>query len=148
MFFIFKCLVIRPNILPQILFDCNLFSQKIFYQSIFCFAVPHNQGQGMILSPVQSETRLFHVLKPSSVKSRPRQLYDHYSRRPRPPASVTQNSFKKDFQTTKESEIWDGTFIQPNLVNQLTSQPPASLPEMPWLALIFWVISQPLQVGF
>ena len=65
-----------------------------------------------------------------------RQLYYHNSRRPSASASA-RNSFKTDLWTTKEAEIGNGTFIQPSQANQLTSQPPASLPEMPWLAIIF-----------
>ena len=33
--------------------------------------------------------------------------------------------------------LWRVSFIEPNQVNQLTNQPPASLPEMMWLPLIF-----------
>ena len=38
------------------------------------------------------------------------------------------------------TEICYGSFIQPNQVIQLTSQPPASLPQILWLAIIwlFW----------
>ena len=41
------------------------------------------------------------------------------------------------FLTTQEAEIWYGSLIKPNYVNQLTSQPPASLPEILWQAMIF-----------
>ena len=36
------------------------------------------------------------------------------------------------------AKIWYGGFISPSYVNQLTCQPPASLPERPWLAMIFF----------
>ena len=73
---------------------------------------------------------------------------------PTPPTLSTPPTPRKvvlsHFQTTQEAEIWYGSFIQPNLVNQLTSQSQASLPEIPWLAMIllFWPYLSHFQSDF
>ena len=58
---------------------------------------------------------------------------NHLETHPTHPGQV----YLSHFQTSQEAEGWYGSFIGPNQVNQLTSQPPASLPEMLWLAIIF-----------
>ena len=67
-----------------------------------------------------------------------RWLYSQLIQPPTHPGKYGNNKSQvvtSTIMSIQEAEIWYGSCIQPNQVNQLTSQPLASLPEMLWLAI-------------